>query len=105
MRSGWRDTLRPSQLQKGNHTNPCTWCRPSFPDLQGSGRPREDGLSEDEVVFLFSFDVEIRQWPARTREQSSKPLPAPFPSPSDGRSRLVIKVLDLSTFTPISPDG
>ena len=65
------------------------------PDLQGSGKPRRDfGLSEDEVVFLFSFDVNsavARKNPGAVVEAFARA----FPSPSDCRSRLVVKVLNL----------
>ena len=65
------------------------------PELKGSGRIRKDfGLDEDEVVFLFSFDVNsavARKNPGAVVEAFARA----FPSPSECRSRLVIKVLNL----------
>jgi glycosyltransferase involved in cell wall biosynthesis len=65
------------------------------PHLQGSGMTRRDfGLIEDEVVFLFSFDVNsivARKNPGAVVEAFARA----FPSPSATRTRLVIKVLNL----------
>jgi glycosyltransferase involved in cell wall biosynthesis len=65
------------------------------PDLKSSERTRKDfGLMDDEVVFLFSFDVNS----AVSRKNPGAVVDAfarAFPSPSQSRTRLVIKVLNL----------
>lgn len=66
------------------------------PELKGTGRRRQDiGLTDDEVVFLFSFDVNsmvARKNPGAVIEAFGRAFP-----PSVGhRSRLVIKVLNLA---------
>jgi glycosyltransferase involved in cell wall biosynthesis len=66
-----------------------------IPNLEGAGRGRRDfGLMDDEVVFLFSFDVNsavARKNPGAVVQAFDRA----FPAPSRGRSRLVIKVLNL----------
>ncbi len=67
------------------------------PELKGSGRTREDfGLKKDEVVFLFSFDVNsmvARKNPGAVIEAFRRA----FPPEAAGGNRLVIKVLNLAT--------
>ena len=65
------------------------------PEMRGSGRTRKDfGLAEDEVVFLFSFDVHsmvARKNPGGVIEAFSEA----FGSSASSGTRLVIKVLNL----------
>jgi glycosyltransferase involved in cell wall biosynthesis len=65
------------------------------PDLHGSGRTRTDfGLRDDELIFLFSFDVHsmvARKNPGAVIEAFSRA----FGSPNRSGTRLVIKVLNL----------
>jgi glycosyltransferase involved in cell wall biosynthesis len=65
------------------------------PTLEGSGKGRKDfGLTDDETVFLFSFDVNsavARKNPGAVVEAFARA----FPSPRASRNRLVIKVLNL----------
>jgi len=70
------------------------------PELESSGKSRKDfGLSEDDVVFLFSFDINsivARKNPGAVIEAFSRAFRSPSnQSPSKGRMRLVIKVLNL----------
>jgi glycosyltransferase involved in cell wall biosynthesis len=72
------------------------------PDLRGSGRGRADfGLAEDEVVFLFSFDVHsmvARKNPGAVVEAFSRAFP---PGAREG-VRLVVKVLNLDKHPAVS---
>ena len=65
------------------------------PTLEGQGGTRKDfGLMDDEVVFLFTFDVNsvvARKNPGAVIEAFARA----FPAPSISRTRLVIKVLNL----------
>jgi glycosyltransferase involved in cell wall biosynthesis len=65
------------------------------PDLRGTGKTRHDfGLADDEVVFLFSFDVHsmvARKNPGAVVEAFSRA----FTSSASVGTRLVIKVLNL----------
>jgi glycosyltransferase involved in cell wall biosynthesis len=65
------------------------------PTLEGLGRSRQDfGLVDDEVVYLFTFDVNsvvARKNPGAVVEAFARA----FPSPSATKTRLVIKVLNL----------
>ncbi len=66
------------------------------PELKGSGRTREDfGLRDEEVVFLFTFDVNsmvARKNPGGVIEAFRRAFP---PAAASG-NRLVIKVLNLA---------
>jgi glycosyltransferase involved in cell wall biosynthesis len=72
------------------------------PELKGSGLGRIDfGLEDDEVVFLFSFDVNsvvARKNPGGVIEAFARA----FPSSSSSRTRLVLKVLNLERHTDVA---
>ena len=66
------------------------------PELAGSGRGRKDfGLRDDEVLFLFSFDVNsivARKNPGAVVDAFSRA----FATGTENKCRLVIKVLNLA---------
>jgi glycosyltransferase involved in cell wall biosynthesis len=76
------------------------------PELRGSGRNRADfGIPDDEVVFLFMFDVNsmvARKNPGAVVDAFDRAFGNGDASAALGRARLVIKVLNLGRHPAVS---